>query len=263
MSQASSNDTKQQELQEIGILEFIVLVLSVYVLGSMLAEFLLPLDGEMRLLLEQIDFAVCMVFLLDFFVRFFRAKSKLRFMRWGWIDLLSSIPMVDPLRWGRLARVFRIIRVLRALGSTRRIIAFLYRRRMTSLAGSALLVTFLLLVFSCIAILSLENEEGSNIKTPSDAIWWAFTTITTVGYGDKFPVTMEGRAVAVVLMVAGISLFGIFTGLFAKLFIEPDVKREDSDIKILIDEVRYLRERIELMEEKAASPSDPGTRNTG
>lgn len=255
MSQPDKTAADEKELQEIGFLQITVLILSVYVLGSMLAEFLLlSPEGEMRDLLEKIDFAVCMVFLLDFFVRFFKAESKLRFMKWGWIDLLSSIPMIDPLRWGRLARVFRIIRVLRALGSARRILAYLYRRRASSFAGTALLVTFLLIVFSCIAILALENDEASNIKTPSDAIWWAFTTITTVGYGDRFPVTMEGRIVAVVLMVAGISLFGVFTGLFAKMFMEPEVQREDSDIKVLANEVRRLREKIERMEANSATP---------
>lgn len=253
MSQPDTAALKEKELEDLGFLQFTVLVLSVYVLAAMLAEFVLPLHEDMLQLLERIDFVVCLFFLLDFFVRFFKAESKLRFMKWGWIDLLSSIPMVDALRWGRVTRVFRIIRVLRALGSTRRIVAYLYRRRMSSLAGTALLVTFLLLVFSCIAILALENEEGANIKTPSDAVWWALTTITTVGYGDRYPVTTEGRMVAVVLMVSGISLFGIFTGLFAKMFIEPDMKREDSDIKLLAQEVRLLRERIESMEGRNAT----------
>ena len=257
MSPPDKAARKEEELQEIGFLQFTVLILSVYVLGAMLAEHVLPIHDDMRHLLDRIDAFVCLVFLLDFFVRFFRAESKLRFMRWGWIDLLSSIPMVVPLRWGRVARVFKIIRVLRALGSTRRIVAYIYRRRTSSLAGTALLVTFLLLVFSCIAILALENEEGSNIKTPSDAIWWAFTTITTVGYGDRFPVTTEGRMVAVVLMVAGISLFGVFTGIFARLFIEPEVRREDTSIQVLVEEVRLLRARIEQMENGGAARMTP------
>jgi len=263
MSQSDKPGNKQQELQEIGILQFTVLVLSVYVLGAMLAEYVLPVDDDMRHLLNRIDFFVCMVFLADFCARFYKAESKLRFMKWGWIDLLSSIPNVDPLRWGRLARIFRIIRVLRALGSTRRIVAFLYRRRMSGLFGTALLVTFLLLVFSSIAILALEDEEGSNIKTPSDAIWWAFTTITTVGYGDRFPVTTEGRIVAVILMVAGISLFGVFTGLFAKMFMEPDVQRDESDIKGLMEEVRQLRAKIDRMDAKSDLVTNVDTADSG
>lgn len=240
------------EEKHFGFLEVIVLCLSVYVLGAMLIQTLVELPPEVNAMLNQIDFCICMVFLADFFIRFHRAPAKLAFMKWGWIDLLSSIPHIDPLRWGRLARVVRIVRVLRAFGSTRRLVAFLYRRRASSLAGTAILFVTLLLIFSCIAVLAFEDEESSNIKTPFDAIWWAFSTITTVGYGDKFPVTVEGKLVAIVLMIAGVSLFGVITGLFARMLVEPDLQKEDSDIRKLTEEVRRLREKIELMDRPPA-----------
>jgi voltage-gated potassium channel len=66
------------------------------------------------------------------------------------------------------------------------------------------LVALLLTVFCSIAILHFENDSNGNIKTAEDAIWWAFVTITTVGYGDRFPVTSEGRIIAAVLMSAGV-----------------------------------------------------------
>jgi len=107
-------------------------------------------------------------------------------------------------------------------------------------------------------VLAFEDEASSNIKTPFDAIWWAFSTITTVGYGDKFPVTVEGKLVAIVLMIAGVSLFGVITGLFARMLVEPDFQKEDSDIRKLTEEVRRLRERIESMERpRACRDQDP------
>lgn len=139
----------------------------------------------------------------------------------------------------------RIIRVLRAFRSTRHLAAVLYRARTRSLAFTAILTTFLLITFSATAVLVFETDSQSNIRTPFDALWWAVSTMTTVGYGDKFPVTVEGKVVAMMLMVMGVGLFGVLTGLFARLFMETDLKREDADIAALKTEVRALRERLE------------------
>lgn len=115
-----------------------------------------------------------------------------------------------------------------------------------------------LVIFSCIAILAFENEKESNIKTPFDAIWWAFSTITTVGYGDKYPVTVEGKLVAIVLMVTGVGLFGVLTGLFARLFVEPELKKEESDIGKLAEEIRLLREKMDQMQRgNSEHPPEP------
>jgi voltage-gated potassium channel len=102
-------------------------------------------------------------------------------------------------------------------------------------------------------VLVFETDAQSNIRTPFDALWWAVSTMTTVGYGDKFPVTVEGKIVAMILMILGVGLFGVLTGLFARLFVAPDLKPEDADIAALTAEVRALRERLEknLREPKA------------
>ncbi len=245
----SAEDTKaQEEAAQLGFLEITVLVLSVYVLGALLFQTAFHPSPEVNALLDGIDFLVCVVFLADFCIRFRRAPSKLTFLKWGWIDLVSSIPAFDFLRWGRLVRVIRIIRILRAFRSTKHLIAFLYRNRAKSLVGTAALSAMALLIFSCIAILAFENQKDSNIKTPFDAIWWAFSTITTVGYGDKYPVTVEGKLVAIVLMVTGVGLFGVLTGLFARLFVEPELKKEESDIRQLAEEIRLLRKKIDQMQ---------------
>ena len=216
------------------------------------------LSPEVNVLIDRIDFLVCVVFLADFCIRLGRAPSKLSFLKWGWIDLVSSIPAFDFLRWGRLVRVILIIRILRAFRSTKHLIAFLYRNRAKSLIGTAALSAVVLIIFSCIAILVFENEKDSNIKTPFDAIWWAVSTITTVGYGDKYPVTVEGKLVAIVLMVAGVGLFGVLTGLFARLLVEPELKKDESDIRKLAEEIRRLREEIEKPERpNCEHPPDP------
>jgi voltage-gated potassium channel len=104
-----------------------------------------------------------------------------------------------------------------------------------------------LVIFSCTAILAFEKSPESNIKTPFDAVWWAFTTMSTTGYGDKYPVTVEGKIVAMFLMIGGVGLFGVFTGLFARLFMETEMKKEDTDIARLTDEIRRLNEKIDRL----------------
>jgi voltage-gated potassium channel len=94
------------------------------------------------------------------------------------------------------------------------------QRRESAFLASLLLA--LLLVVSCsIAILQFEIPAGGNIASAEDAIWWAITTLTTVGYGDRYPVTSEGRLVAVFLMVSGVGLFGTVSGLVASWFVSP------------------------------------------
>jgi voltage-gated potassium channel len=102
-------------------------------------------------------------------------------------------------------------------------------------------------IFSSIAILHVETAANSNIRTPGDALWWAFTTITTVGYGDKYPVTFEGRAVAVVLMIVGVGLFATFTAYISNYFLESNQKKSEQAIIELIAEVRLLREKVDSM----------------
>ncbi len=113
---------------------------------------------------------------------------------------------------------------------------------------------------SSIAVLAFEDESESNIRTPFDAVWWAISSTTTVGNGDKVPMTVEGKIVAMILMVTGVGLFGVLTGLFERLFVEPALRREDSDIQLLATEIRLLRERIERMEEERRDEAAPRAR---
>lgn len=118
------------------------------------------------------------------------------------------------------------------------------RKRAQSAFLTALLLSFLLVTTSAIAVLQLETAPEANIRTAEDALWWAVTTVTTVGYGDRYPVSSEGRAVAVLLMTAGVGLFGTFSGLVASWFLRPGEARQESEMDELLAEVRELREEL-------------------
>ncbi len=233
---------------KIDLLQIVSLVLSVYVLGALVIQILCKLTPEMTRLLDQIDFLICLFFLFDFFLRLYKAESKLQFLKWGWIDFISSIPVVPGFGAARVVRVIRIIRILRAFRSTKVLIQFVYRRRSHGMLMTVGLIAVLLTIFSAIAMLTFETAPDSNIRTPEDALWWAFTTITTVGYGDRYPVTDEGRIVAVFLMTAGVGLFATFTGFITRFFNETDQKQEEEHMHTLIGEIRLLRQKVESLE---------------
>ena len=226
--------------------QLFILVLSVCAIALAAAMVFVDLDESSLTLIEYADWAVCGVFLVDFAVTLAQSPNKLRYLAtWGWLDLLSSLPAIDIARWGRAARVFRIVRVLRAMRATR-IVASLtmrYRARNAVLASAILL---LLVVFSCsIAILHFEDVEGGNIRSPADALWWAMTTVTTVGYGDFYPVTWEGRVLAVILMFTGVGVFSAFAGAMATVFLAPAVMDEETEIRAMRSEMKKLRRTIE------------------
>ncbi len=206
--------------KELNLFNIIILVLSLYVLISLIVTTFFVLSDEVTVLLNYVDNVICIIFLVDFAIRFKKANNKLVFMKWGWIDLISSIPYIDFLRAGRVLRLIRLIRVFRAFKATKLIFEHINRNKKQSALTSVALISFLMVIFSSIAILQFEKDVNSNIKTAEDAIWWSYVTITTVGYGDKFPITTEGRIIGAVLMTMGVGIFGTFTALVSSWFIE-------------------------------------------
>lgn len=225
--------------------------LSIYVLVALTLEMLLPLTQDIRNALNFIDTAICILFLGDFFWRLWRSENKLQFLKWGWIDFFSSIPSLDIFRWGRLFRLFRILRLIRSA-------KILYETYKKSPAQNS----FLTMVFACFlfidigAILILHFEQHaaeSNIQNAYDAFWWAFVTMTTVGYGDYYPVTPGGRVIASILMTVGIGLFGSFTAFLAMHFSSSHTEQttepepEATPTTDLQQEINQLRQEISAL----------------
>ncbi len=225
----------------LALYDLFMLGLSVYVLAALAASTLLPLEAESRKVLGAADNAVCIAFLTDFFRNLVRADRKLEYLRWGWLDLAASIPTVDALRFARVARMVRVVRVLRGFRSVRHLVAFILSTRAGAAFWGMALLSFLALVFSAVSILQVErNAPGANIRTAGDALWWAYVTIATVGYGDRVPVTTEGRIIAALLMTVGVGLFGTFTAYIARSFLQP---AEPADA------MRALELRVQRLEQ--------------
>lgn len=227
-------------MRGVTVYELFVLFVSVYSLAVVCALTFASLDPAIQELLESSDTIICVFFFLDFLHRLYRSEAKLRYlMTYGWLDLLSSIPMVDALRFGRLARVARFLRVLRGIRAARLLLDVILLNRIQSALAFAAALTLLTVTLSSVAILEAERYAG-NIQKPGDALWWAIVTMTTVGYGDFYPVTPLGRFVAVITMIVGIGIFSILAGSLAAWLMEGT----DRESEMLRARIRELEEEL-------------------
>lgn len=167
------------------------------------------LDQDLVTFLLVLTWTVWGAFAVDLVIRLALADQRLQYAARHWYDvLLVVVPMLRPLRLLRLLAFARIL----GRSATRNLAG----RVTLYVIGSAIAAVGL----GALAILDAERDAaGANITTFGDALWWAATTVMTVGYGDRYPVTTEGRFVAVTLMVVGIAVVGSVTAAVAAWFI--------------------------------------------
>ena len=207
-----------------------ILVLTILSLAIMVL-LILPLPAEVLTLLTVYDNMICLVFLADFTLNMTRARRKRDYFigQRGWLDLLGSIPSFGFLRITgllRLARLSRLARIGRLLSGQAKeaLIRDVIDNRGQYAAFITILSAFIVLVVASILVLEFESfapPGEANITTGGDALWWAVVTITTVGYGDKFPVTMFGRLTGVSVMFAGVGIIGALASILASILVPP------------------------------------------
>ncbi len=195
--------------------DLFILVLTILSLGVMVGV-LLPLNEETLIVLQFYDNLICVIFLIDFTINIVRAKPKRAYWidRRGWLDLIGSIPTLGIFRIAallRLARLSRLERVSRMLkGNARQaLIDDVIKNRGQYAIFITLLTMVIVLTVSSVLVLQFDYKApNANIVTGGDALWWAIVTITTVGYGDYYPVSGLGRTTGVVVMFAGVGIIG-------------------------------------------------------
>jgi voltage-gated potassium channel len=191
---------------------------------------------------------------VDYAVRLGLAERRAQFVRRNLLDLaILVLPVLRPLR---LLRLVVLLSVLNRAGAHR------LRGRVVTYVTAG---TLLLLVCGALAVTDAERgRPGATITGFGDGLWWAVTTMTTVGYGDRYPVTSTGRFVAVALMIGGIALLGVVTATLASWMVdrvadenEVGDQRTRSQVDVLTAEVRALRAELRLARGEAAASSDP------
>ena len=190
---------------------------------------------------ELVTWAAWSLFVVDYVVPLALSRDRGAFVRSNLFDLaVVALPLLRPLRLLRLVTLLSILN--RNVGGSMRGRVAVY------VAGATSLVLFI----ASLAVLDAERgAKGASITTFGDAAWWAMTTVTTVGYGDRYPITAQGRFIAGGLMLAGIALLGIVTASLASWLIDKVRQVEEhaqaatrADVASLTAEVRALREEL-------------------
>jgi voltage-gated potassium channel len=212
-----------------------ILVLTVYSLVLMVL-LLLPLDPETRALVNLYDNAICIIFLIDFAMNLAGSRPKRAYFvtRRGWLDLLGSIPSFGFIpftalfRLARLSRLNRIVKMLRGQAGKDLIVDVLKNRSQYATFITILLAGMILSIASLLILQMESRSPDANIQTGGDALWWGIVTITTVGYGDFYPVTHLGRLTAIFVMVAGIGIIGALASILASMLVAPSTADEPA-----------------------------------
>lgn len=199
--------------------EIFILAISLLSYINLILLFWLP-DGQPRSVINLVDIIVAGLFFIDFVTRFTRAENKAHyfFKQYGWSDLLSAVPL-SLFNIFRIFRIARFLRYARKEGGKRVLRSLLKKIPEAALYGVFFLI-LLVLEFGSIGVLIAEaSAPNANITTAGDALWWVYVSITTVGYGDKYPVTSLGRMVGVLTLTVGVGLFGVVTAYIANAFL--------------------------------------------
>lgn len=232
--------------------DWFVLVVALVALVFVILETFLTIPPSTLGTMILADRIACGVFFIDTIVRWRREGWSRRFWRTGWLDLLASLPLDAAFRTFQVFRIYRVIQFLRTFYKLRELtVGTSFSEKLLAMPGVALVMV----LFSTNLMLEFEaGAPGATIRTGGDALWWALTTVTTVGYGDTYPVTAAGRAIAAVMMLVGIALFGSMSALITSRLILPREARDHADekgeISKLREEIRGLREELSRRDRK-------------
>ncbi|ENM3889681.1 potassium channel family protein [Vibrio cholerae] len=207
-----------------------MLILSVvYVVVALLPDIAVLSPDDLEFL-DGLLWIVWGIFATELLVKIFVSPKPLQYMMQNWPDvLIVAMPFLRPLRF---------LRILLVLPKAWRQTKSVLRQKTFSFIGLTSLSTVLL---SAAFVYLVEKGTPSPINSYADALWWAMSTITTVGYGDMYPVTGFGRGVAVFLMLTGITLFGLLTASVASFFVEDDTAKQDHlSLNLLLEKNQQL-----------------------
>jgi voltage-gated potassium channel len=224
-----------------------LMIVSVIWLVAYSWQVIADLQGTAELVARLVMGVTWIVFIVDYIVRLSIARPRGTWFRHHLFDLaVVALPMLRPLR---LLRVLTLVTVLqRTVGTALRSSIAIYG------AGAAVLIIYI----GGLAVLDAERHApGANIVNFGDAIWWAFVTITTVGYGDYYPVTIGGRVVAVLLMAGGVAVVGVVTATLSSWVIERASRGNDDAEAATRGQMRQMTQQLAELAARLPSAAAP------
>jgi voltage-gated potassium channel len=223
-----------------------LMVLTILWLPILIIPLIKPVHGTVAETFTTIDYTVWAVFALEYAIKLFLSPSRGHFFKTHLLDLLIvAVPFFRPARAGRLINLTRLGRIAVVLSRG-------IKRAREVLAHRSLqfvLLTAMVMIFASAGLVTIAERSAPNatIHNYGQGLWWAIVTVTSVGYGDRFPVTGFGQGVAVVMMVVGVALIGILTATIASFFVGQDLdsaKSERNEIKEELQAARDEREHL-------------------
>ena len=235
-----------------------MMALALAIIPLLVVPLLVDLSPGAETTFFALDWLIWVAFVLEYGIRLYLAPNKRHFVSHNIIDLLFVlIPFLRPLRVLRSARAFALLRATRGVVVLLRAVDAVQDVLKRHKLGYTLLIAMVVVVGSGLLVATIEEASPDrNIKSIPDGLWWAVTTITTVGYGDRFPVTPIGRAIGAGVMILGIGLFGLLAASLASLLVEKDLEKE---LDPQIAEMNERLERIERLLVERQQSSDEGT----
>ena len=185
-------------------------------------------NPDLTQVVTLMDVVLILVFAIDFVRRMRVATDDRAYFGpgRGWLDLVSIIPM---LRIARILRIVRVSRIVRRMGGLERALLMFFKDKATGGLLLVVLIAIMVMEFGSLAVLFAERASpGANITSAGDALWYTVVTMSTVGYGDQYPVTELGRLFGAVIIVVGVGVFGTLTGYLANIFLSPSDNHADD-----------------------------------
>ena len=217
--------------------------------------YLAPLSRHTHEVLYIVDFINSLILLFDFGVRLLHAPDKRAYLLpLGICDLIGSLPFVPFLRLFRIPALVIAVRRLRHT-TPREVLEMARERLAESTLLSGIIIVFLVVTIGGTAMVAVEEPvPGSNIKNGGDALWFAIVTISTVGYGDLFPVTAAGRVIGGIMIVVGVGIFSVLTGYISTQFLSRRRHSNRTDIGLLREHVdaQFAEQRRQAAADRAA-----------
>jgi len=253
-------ETRQKLFKKVyNFFEIPMLVITLLLLVVIVIPEIFSLSDHWLQVLEIIDWFVWAAFVIELITLTYLAEKRLKHLKKSWLDvIIVVVPMLRfarflrVARFARVARVGRATRVARITRATRlarllplaaiawqKIKEFFTKHKLNYVLFFALGIIF---AFGTLGALAERNHPDANITNIYEGIWWAFVSMTTVGYGDRYPVTPAGRAIGIVIMVLGITTFSILTANVASFLVEEGEKDEQKEVK---DQLNRLEKKLD------------------
>ena len=217
------------------------------------------MSASTRNAIDAVDYGIWAVFAVEYVLKLFLAPERWRFVRTHVFELMLVVfPMLRPLRVVRSARALRLLGLSRAAAAA----GSGAKEARSSLASrtvtyAILLIGLLVLVASAVVLDAERSAPGTNIHNFGDAIWWSVVTVSSVGYGDHYPVSAIGRTVASAVMILGIGLVSVMTASFAAWLVKQEEKVEDARITELTEQVAALGAQLSVLSAHLMTPQQP------